>query len=96
MHPSQQRKRRDFPIAVIPAENVDHLVSILGGEKVSSFENEHEIFLSRKLFSWGGKYSPYNFSYDFGPIHLEIEHGDGLTLWAKEVPVIEKELAKTT
>ena len=91
LHPFQQRGMRDFPIAVISAENIDDLVNILKGEKVSSFEDEHEIFLPRVLFSGAGKYNPENVVYELGSIHLELENRtDGLTLWAKAIPMLDK------
>ncbi|MDP2864293.1 MAG: hypothetical protein Q8N73_01370 [bacterium] len=94
MHPFQQRGNRNFPIAIIPAEGIDELINILKGEKVSSFEDEHEIFLPRVLFSGVGQYDPVNVVYEVGSIHFEIPNGtDGLTLWVKAVPMLEKILA---
>jgi len=91
LHPNQQRGMRDFPIAVIPAEDIDDLVNILKGKKVSSFKDEYEIFLPRVLFSGTGNHNPENVVYELGPIHLELENRtDGLTLWAKAVPMLDK------
>jgi len=91
LHPNQQRGMRDFPIAVISAEDIDDLVNILKGKKVSSFEGEYEIFLPRVLFSGVGNHNPENVVYEIGPIHLELRNGtDGLTLWAKVVPMLDK------
>jgi hypothetical protein len=82
---------RDFPLAVISAENIDDLVNILKGKKVNSFGNEYEIFLSRGLFSGTGKHNPENVVYEVGPIHLELRNeAHGLTLWAKSVPLLDK------
>jgi hypothetical protein len=91
MHPFQQQGSRHFPIYIVPAESIDELVTILNGKKISTFEDEHEIFLPRVLFSGVGHRSSENVSYDVGDLHFETENKtDGLTLWVKSVPMMQR------
>ena len=78
MHLFQQRRRKDFPIAVVQARDIDDLANILKGERISSFEDEYEIFLPPDLSLE---------DYYIGSVRLEIST-HGVTLWAKAVPVL--------
>jgi hypothetical protein len=78
-----------FFICIIPTNNIDEAVGVLGGEKKDYVDGEHRILLPRILFIGSGSHNSGNVSYDVGGIHFEApNHSEGLMLRLKLVQVL--------